>query len=380
MLPDPQEDHRRPPRPTARALPHASRFRKSSSSRTRCTASASGTAADSMSISPRSWRADSALIPSNPVRHAFRNTLSGSSENSSAFQMMPFQLGEGIRIDPFPLPAMDPVIPRGELLPIDGILVQELHPFHHEDVRADRLPGPGGGTDGEPLELVRAFLVGQDVEQALLDLEDEVSRDDLLRDHAPVHQDLADLLPAALSPRLQHALQLAVGDVAGVPEHHPQEGTLLPPGLDGLDVDDPPFREVEIGRPVLAGNGEGPALPLGRDQLEDVRDAEIRYLHPASPDYLRGTMLYLNWREPNDFQLQAAPNDPEDDHGPPAPPSRSRPSSRRSAGETASPAPDRDGEDPQRQGKQDAVDHGRKRLSPPRAPRPPGRAMEHART
>ena len=78
----------------------------------------------------------------------------------------------------------------------------------------------------------------------------------------------------------QNPLELGVRQVSRVPEHRAEEGSRF--AAVRLDVDDPSLREEKDRHPVLAGDGEGPAFPLGGDELEDVRDAEVGdlSLHP----------------------------------------------------------------------------------------------------
>src|SRR5659263_706130 len=80
------------------------------------------------------------------------------------------------------------------------------------------------------------------------------------------------LLPPGTLGR-EEPLELGVRQVPRVPEHRTEEGFRFP--AVRLDVGDLSPREEKDRHALVPGDGEGTALPLGEDELEDIRDAEV---------------------------------------------------------------------------------------------------------
>src|SRR5512139_752508 len=179
---------------------------------------------------------------------------------------------ERLRVDLLPLSPRRAEPPRRQLRAATGVLVEKLHPLHHQHVRPERLPRPRRGPNGESLETVLPVPQGQHVEEAFPDLESEVTGEHLPGYHPLLHEEFPDLLPAA-PLGVEEPLHVGVGKEPRIPKHGPQEGPWLPPV--GLDVHDHPTRKQEDRDPVVPGDGEGAALPLRGNELEDFRDAEI---------------------------------------------------------------------------------------------------------
>src|SRR5512139_904182 len=179
---------------------------------------------------------------------------------------------ERLRVDLLPFSPRRAEPPRRQLRAATGVLVEKLHPLHHQHVRPERLPRPRRGPNGESLETVLPVPQGQHVEEAFPDLESEVTGEHLPGYHPLLHEEFPDLLPAA-PLGVEEPLHVGVGKEPRIPKHGPQEGPWLPPV--GLDVHDHPTRKQEDRDPVVPGDGEGAALPLRGNELEDFRDAEI---------------------------------------------------------------------------------------------------------